>query len=269
MRIYGVDFTSAPRARKPITVAAGAWKADRLVIDEIEALPDFDAFERFLQRPGPWVAGFDFPFGLSREAVVDLAWPATWPELLAHCRQLGRIEFKRLLDAYRQTRPKGNRYARRLGDAASGAHPSVKFVNPPVAYMFLEGATRLRAAGLHIPGLHDTGGTRVALEAYPGMLVRKHLGIAQSYKSDTPAKQTAERRRVRLRITSAIESSKPFGISLRIAKHVRAEMVNDGSGDALDSVLCALQACWGWQRRTANYGLPAKIDPLEGWIVSA
>jgi hypothetical protein len=36
----------------------------------------------------------------------------------------------------------------------------------------------------------------------------------------------------------------------------------------LDAVLCAVLAAWGWQRRDANYGLPAH-DALEGWIVGA
>jgi hypothetical protein len=43
-------------------------------------------------------------------------------------------------------------------------------------------------------------------------------------------------------------------------------LVRDASGDRLDAVLCVLQAAWAWQRRSGNYGLPSKIDPLEGWI---
>ena len=36
---------------------------------------------------------------------------------------------------------------------------------------------------------------------------------------------------------------------------------------ALDAVLCLVQAAWTAQR--PSWGLPAKVDPLEGWIVSA
>jgi hypothetical protein len=269
VRIYGVDFTSSPRKAKPIAAAAGVFQGKTLRIGKIERLETFEQFEAFLSRPGPWIGGFDFPFGLSREAVEDLAWPTGWSDLLLHCRRLGRVEFKRLLDAYRLTRPKGRRYAKRLGDTASGAHPSVKFVNPPVAFMFLEGASRLAAAGLHIPGLQAAERSRIALEAYPGMLVRKQLGIAHSYKNDAPAKQTPARRAVRKRILAALEAGKPLGVRLRLAPRVRSAMLEDGSGDALDSVICAIQACWGWQRRKANFGLPAGVDPLEGWIVSA
>jgi len=31
--------------------------------------------------------------------------------------------------------------------------------------------------------------------------------------------------------------------------------------------LCLLQAAWASQR--ADHGVPAAVDPLEGWIVSA
>ena len=42
----------------------------------------------------------------------------------------------------------------------------------------------------------------------------------------------------------------------------------DASGDELDAVLCLVQAAWA-AAREPGYGLPAQIDPLEGWIVSA
>jgi hypothetical protein len=44
-------------------------------------------------------------------------------------------------------------------------------------------------------------------------------------------------------------------------------LLDDGSGDALDAVLCLIQAAWAAGR--PNHGLPAQVDPLEGWIVSA
>ena len=69
MRIYGVDFTSAPCKGKPITVACAAANKNSLYVDEIERLETFPAFEAFLRRPGPWIAGFDFPFGLARQSI--------------------------------------------------------------------------------------------------------------------------------------------------------------------------------------------------------
>lgn len=269
MRIYGVDFTSAPCARKPIAVASGLLRDDILHVERIERLESFAAFEALLARPGPWVGGFDFPFGLARQAVSDLGWPLDWSELLAHCGKLGRAEFKRLLDAYRESRPQGARYAGRRGDAASGAHPSVKLVNPPVGFMFLEGAPRLAAAGLHIPGLRAADTSRVALEAYPGLLVREQLGIRDSYKSDSPREWIPQRKTVRARILHALQAGQPLGIPVQFESTIESEALEDGTGDALDAAICALQAHWGWLRRSANYGLPADLDPLEGWIISS
>jgi hypothetical protein len=268
VRIYGIDFTSAPCARKPITVAVGEAQGRRLRISKIESLRDFAAFEALLERPGPWVGGFDFPFGLARQAVTDLAWPTRWSDLLLHCRNLGRAEFKRVLDAYRESRPKGDRYAKRLGDTASRAHPSVKLVNPPVGFMFLEGATRLAASWLHVPGLRATGDSRIALEAYPGLLVRQ-LGVKGSYKSDTPGKWTPARRNARHRILAALQAGEPLGVRMQVDSALAAAILRDGSADLLDATICAVQAHWAWLRRDANYGLPADLDPLEGWIISS
>jgi hypothetical protein len=134
----------------------------------------------------------------------------------------------------------------------------MKLVNPPVALMFQEGAPRLADAGVHIPGLADGDRSRVALEAYPGLFARSVIGRT-SYKNDTKAKQTAARRAAREQIVRRLP------IKTRIGKL----LIDDGSGDALDAVICAVQAAWGWRRRRRNFGLPDRIESCEGWIVSA
>jgi len=143
----------------------------------------------------------------------------------------------------------------------------VKLVNPPVGFMFLEGATRVCAARIHVPGLRETRDTRVALEAYPGLLARR-LGV-RSYKNDDRGKWTAAHRTTRRRILSAMERGEPLKVRLETDEKLKSEMLRDGSGDLLDAVLCAVQAHWGWLRAAENYGLPAALDPLEGWIVAA
>ena len=265
MRVYGVDFTCAPRRAKPITVASGFLRDKTLVIEEIERLETFAAFEAFLARPGPWIGGFDFPFSLPRELVHDLAWPSDWRSLLEHCRSMSRLEFRAVLDAYRQTRPAGRRYAHRATDIPAGSSSPMKLVNPPVALMFHEGAPRLLAAGVHIPALRDGDPSRVALEAYPGLLARKQLRMRDSYKSDTRSEQTAARRAVRRKIVAALAAGQPLQISLRT--RMEKDLVADGSGDLLDAVICAVQA--GWASKRPRYGLPADVPPDEGWIVSA
>ena len=269
MKILGVDFTSAPRRAKPITVAHGLFEEDLLSIERIEELENFQDFEALLRLPGPWVGGFDFPFGLPREAVEALNWPTAWSDLTGHCAGLGKPEFKRLLDAYRETRMPGNRYATRRGDAVSGAHPAVKLVNPPVGLMFFEGAPRLAAAGVTVPCLSVGDPARVALEAYPGLLIRRHLGIGSPYKNDSRVKQTTAHEAVRKQVIRALKAGKPHGIALRLAEPVERRMTEDPSGDSLDAAICAVQASWGQQRGAPRYGLPEDVDSIEGWIVTA
>lgn len=263
--ISGVDFTSRPRKQKPITIATGRMRNRAFELAGIEECCDWESFESWLKRDGPWVAGFDFPFGLPREAMRDLGWPATWPELVLHCRSLGRESFRTALDRYRESRPAGKRYAHRVTDHPAGSHSPLKLVNPPVGLMFLEGAPRLLEAGVTIPGLTKGDPLRIAFEAYPGFAARQM--VKGSYKNDAPAKQTLQRMRARKTIVAALVSTgNPFGFALSASLRMLNSLVRDASGDRLDAVLCALQTAWAWQRRSDNYGLPSRIDPLEGWI---
>jgi len=267
VRIYGVDFTCAPRRAKPITVAVGILKKHVLHLEEVEGLETFAGFEAFLRRPGPWVGGFDFPFSLPRELVRDLGWPSRWKALVAHCASLDRLQLREVLDRYRASRPSGSKYAHRATDAPAGSSSPMKLVNPPVALMFHEGARRLLAAGVHVPALADGDRQRVALEAYPGLLVRKQLGLRHSYKSDTRAEHTPARKELRRQVTRALRAGRPLGIAVAMAKKLEDSLVEDGSGDRLDAAICAVQAAWAARR--PNHGLPAGAPRGEGWIISA
>lgn len=263
--ILGVDFTSAPRPAKSITVASGRLVRARFELIALESIADWAGFEALLARPGPWIGGFDFPFGLPAEAVGDLGWPRRWPALVTHCRTLGRSGFRAALDRYRESRPLGNRYAHRATDAPARSHSPLKLVNPPVGLMFLEGAPRLLDAGVSIPGLARGDPKRIALEAYPGLAARAL--VSESYKSDDKAKQTRSRQRARSRMVAALTTvGTPFGFTLAAHSGMLASLVDDPSGDRLDAVLAAMQAAWCWRRRARNFGLPASIHPLEGWI---
>jgi hypothetical protein len=269
LRVHGVDFTCAPRKAKPITAAVGFLERNRLAIEVIERLESFAAFEAFLSRPGPWIGGFDFPFSLPRELVRDLGWPAEWPALVAHCAAMDRLGFRAILDRYRASRPAGRKYAHRETDYPAGSSSPMRLVNPPVALMFHEGARRLVASPVNLPGLRERDDTRIALEAYPGLLVRKQLGLRQSYKSDTRSQHTVARKSVRRRVVSALKQGEPLEIALELPRAIEKRLVEDGSGDSLDAVICAAQAAWGWKRRDRNFGLPGARVPGEGWIVTA
>ena len=267
MRIYGVDFTCAPRRAKPITAASATLAGNVLHLEEVENLASFAEFEALLARPGPWIGGFDFPFSLPRELVRDLAWPAKWNELVAHCAAMTRQELRDRLDAYRNTRQVGKKYSHRATDLPAGSSSPMNLVNPPVALMFHEGARRIAASGVHVPALSKGDVSRVALEAYPGLLARKQLGIRDSYKSDTRSEQTAARKAVRRRIVDAMKAGKPLQVGLSLDRKFEKRLVDDGSGDTLDAVICAVQAAWAAGQ--PRYGFPAGVPPAEGWIVSA
>lgn len=285
IRVLGCDFSSRPTARKPITMALGHLLAgDTVILQELLEFASLDAWAAWLARPADsaqsaqsaWVGGFDLPFGLPRELVEQLGWPTDWAACMDHYAGLTRQAIREQFRAFCAARPAGGKFAHRATDGPAGASPSMKWVNPPVAYMLHAGLPLLRAAGVHLPGLQRPGegdARRVALEAYPGMLARAVIGRL-SYKSDEPVRQTPERHQARVQLLAALESGdNPLALRLRIdAEETRNQLLADGSGDRLDAVICMLQAAWAAARHAqgdALYGLPHDLDPLEGWIVTA
>ncbi|WP_420472710.1 DUF429 domain-containing protein [Noviherbaspirillum sp. ST9] len=266
MHIVGVDFTSAPRRAKPITVAHGHLDGRVLSITRIDAFSDWPSYEAWLAAPGPWLGAFDFPFGLSRELVEHLGWPLQWPELVTHCASLSRTELRTTFKAFCDARPVGSKFAHRATDGPAGSSPSMKWVNPPVAYMFHEGARRLLEAGVTVFGLHAGDPQRVALEGYPGLVAR--LVTRASYKSDERAKQTPERRAARAAIIAALEDgTHPMGVRVHMKKTLRRTLIADGTADWLDAVLCAVAAAWAAGQ--PDYGMPMPMDAVEGWTAGA
>ena len=265
--LAGIDFTSRPTARKPIMIALGHAAQGALRLQRIEAHVSFESFAEWLRTPGPWLGVFDLPFGLPRELVEALGWPLDWRALMRHYAALSREEIRATFAAFCNARPVGAKFAHRATDRPAGSSPSMKWVNPPVAYMLHAGVPLLIDAGVHLPGLHAGDESRVALEGYPGLLARELLGT-RSYKSDDKAKQTPERLIARKDLIEALEQGRTrLQLRLRLTHAQRDALVADASGDRLDAVLCLLQAAWASGR--PNQGLPAGIDPLEGWIVTA
>jgi hypothetical protein len=220
-----------------------------------------------LSTPGDWVAAFDMPFGLPRELVEALDWPRDWLPLMRHYASLSREQIRDTFAAFCDARPVGGKFAHRACDGPAGSSPSMKWVNPPVAFMMHAGVPLLIDASVHLPGLHDGDPRRVALEAYPGLLARELIG-RRSYKSDTKAQQTPERLIARKDMLDALEQGRTrLGLRLRLSHAMRDALVDDASGDSLDAVLCLVQAAWASMR--PRWGMPDDVDPIEGWIVSA
>jgi hypothetical protein len=271
--VLGVDFTSAPRPRKPLAVAVG-----RLVgrsrdpayrVDDIRELPSLTAFDGLLREPGEWLGGFDLPFGQPRSLIEHERWPTNWPSFVDFfCSQPRET----LRDAFRRWcagRPAGDKFAWRKADKPAGSSPAMRWTNPPVAWMMHAGIGRMLAAGLAFPA-HRVAGRgvarrRIALEAYPGFTARH--ACRRSYKSDTPAMQTPDRRANRRTILAALEAG-TAGLDARLeaTDTLARRMIADGAGDLLDAVICGLQAAHASLHD--GYGLPRDLDPLEGWIAS-
>lgn len=293
--LLGCDFSSSPTHKKHIVMAFGRLSGDVVVLQKLASFSSLDAWQHRLQT-GEWVGAFDLPFGLPHELVQVLGWPGEWAPCMRQFASQTRQDLRLLLKAFCDARPPGSKFAHRATDRPAGSSPSMKWVNPPVAWMLHAGLPRLMEAGVVFPAHQPTGaalapcdghkggeGTqsppanraplRVALEAYPGLLARELLGGAISYKSDDRARQTPDRLLARKDMLTALEQGRTrLGLRLKLTPAQADVLVADGSGDSLDAVLCLVQAAWSWQRHLAghpNWGLPPGIDPLEGWIVTA
>jgi len=276
--ILGCDFSSSPTRRKPVVVALGQLAGCCVMLTRLEHFDTLAAWAEWLAAPRPpWVGGFDLPFGLPRALVQTLGWPTDWHACVMHYAALSRAEIRATFAAFCAARPAGGKFAHRATDGPAGSSPSMKWVNPPVAFMLHAGVPSLLAASAHLPGLHPGRADRVALEAYPGLLARELLGAgaARSYKNDQPAKQTPERLIARKDILTALERGQTrLGLRLKLSHAQRDALADDASGDKLDAVLCLVQAAWAVQQQGLNastgpgWGLPA-FDPLEGWIITS
>ncbi len=275
MELIGCDFSSSPSRSKPIVIARGVMRGACVQLTEVDRLSSLQEFSGWLEQPRPWVGGFDLPFGLPRRLVEALGWPTQWQTCIAHFAALERSNVRATFKAFCDARPTGGKFAHRATDLPAGSSPSMKWVNPPVAYMLHAGVPLLLRAGVHLPGLMALPAGppgRVALEAYPGLLARDALG-RRSYKSDDAHKHTAERLIARKDLIHALETGRNrLALRLLLTHAQRDALASDPRGDLLDAAICLMQAAWGWQRHQSGhalFGLPPDLDPLEGWIIGA
>jgi hypothetical protein len=271
MRVYGVDFTSAPSHAKPITVAACRLEGDRLTVEQLLALCDLATFERSLATPGPWLAAFDFPFGMPRRLGHALGWPGEWAGYVASVAALGRTSWEELLTMYKAAQGAGDKEHLRSTDRAARAKSPMKLYGVPVAKMFFEGAPRLLASGVSVVPCRPTADPRVAVEAYPALVARRLLGRGPGrYKADSRREQTSSQEKARRELVAALASPRlgeAYGFDLSLDRHRGRELVADPTGDRLDAVLAAVQGAWAWRRRDRGWGTPPGCDAWEGWIV--
>lgn len=312
--LLGLDFSCAPSARKPLTLAWGRRSGGVVKLDRVDEMPTLAALTAVL-APGTtegFVAACDFPFGLPRPFVqalqqhgpgtlpADLTGPARDAQgapleaerliraLHRHCGD--RAGFQRLVDGWGDTWHASRKApSKLLHRATDQAMPGVSSTSPlqtryvPVGKMYFEGMHRLVEANLTLPGLRASRPDAIALEAYPGLLAFELLG-RRSYKSDakasTPAELSAQQARLiaRMDLVDALEQGRSQrlagtdGLRLKLSAAQRDQLVSDPKGDRLDAVLCLMQAAWAQRQREqgdTRWGLPADLDPVEGWILSA
>lgn len=269
LQVFGLDFTSAPGPRKPITCAVGQYQDGILALTTCRYLTDFGQFERFLGEDGPWMAGMDFPFGQPRKLIENLDWPRDWSTYVAQVGRLESVEqFAQLLKRYQADRPTGDKQHLRRIDVLARSRSPMMMVRVPVGRMFFQGAPRLLASKANLPPHRPTSDCRTVVETYPAAVARRWIGSA-SYKQDDRRKQTDAHRQARRQILEGIKSECPrfYGFELVLDDGLADDCLADPTADTLDAVLCALPATWSWNQRTRHWGIPADCDPVEGWIV--
>ena len=269
MNVYGIDFTSRPSRSKPIACAKCQLDGDRLTVDCFQPLESLDAFDTFLESPGPWIAGIDLPFGQPRLLVENLNWPRSWADYVAHVGRLSRGEFRVVLEDYKRDRAKGDREHSRLVDHLTGAQSPSKLYGVPVALMFYEGAPRLLQSAASVIPVRPNAGDRIVVEAYPAMVAQALVGRAPYKRAErgdvhTPAQNLRDRIVQKLSDRSLFAT---YGLRVDLRASLRRVCITDAGGDFLDAVLAAVQAAWSWTRRDEDYGVPQDCDRLEGWMV--
>ncbi|HJQ27984.1 MAG TPA: hypothetical protein VJ827_01490, partial [Rubrobacter sp.] len=97
---------------------------------------------------------------------------------------------------------------------------------------------------------------------------RRFLGRAAYKRDGVP--DTPARRSAREKLLAGLESATlrdVYGFTVEVDGSWREQFVHDPSADALDSLLCAVQAAWAYLKRDEDYGVPPECDPDEGWIL--
>ena len=260
MKTLGIDFTSAPSHRKPITCAVGEFDKGQLTIVEILHWSTFGEFEAFLAQGGSWWAGCDFPIGLPEKLIRNLGWPATWEDYVTLVSSMSKNEFVEVLVEYSSSRPQGDRHHLRTTDRLASALSPMMVYGIPVGRMFYEGATRLLESDVNLIPCRLTSpisGTvrarRNLVEVYPALVARSLIG-RRSYKG----KDNQERRSARKEIVDQLESQSSCRVyDICVGIHIDTNpLIEEPHGDCLDAVLASIQVAW-------------LVDNLDPWLASA
>ena len=263
VKVFGIDFTSAPTRRKPITVAEGTLGSDRRLVISVERrLDSFLALKDLLHAPGPWIAGIDFPFGLPEEFIQKMGWPDQWPDYVALVENLGKDVFVQQVTNFRDSQPSGSKHLLRVCDRLAGGQSPLNTTNPPVGKMFCMGAPILLNSGASILPSRPTDSDQTVVEAYPKVVAQNFTG-SQSYKGKKDEGRASARQAIYEGITDPALSER-YGFSCILPEYNPAD---DTDGDRIDAMLAAIQAAWAHTEWLAAKAVDfSDIAIREGWI---
>ncbi len=278
MRILGIDFTSSPSRVQPLWIAHASLTTGSslpvLCVDRVERHTSFLAFETLLADAlGPCVLAIDAPFGLPMVFQEWARLPDRWETMIESIRAMGDRGFEQLIVRFRTLQPEGSKHPLRECDLLAGAASPINIVRPPVGKMFYQCAPRLARTDWRVVPCRESSSDRVAIEGYPALVARAMVGRL-SYKGGNDGAARLERGRVRELLLSRLlgehgddrlQSKYAMRCTLATAGE-RDVLLTDEDGDALDSVLCCVQASWAWMRREAGFGIAARACEVEGWI---
>jgi hypothetical protein len=253
VRVFGVDFTSAPKKSKPIVIAECETDPEvRLV--QFHTLTTLTHFEKWLHE-FDGIAGIDAPFGFPSEFREALGLNGSWE---AQANQIGSIGFEevfRRANEFRLNRPVGNKEPRRMADVATSSVSSMKMYNPPIGRMAAKIIPLLAKTNASIFPVRVTDSDRVIFEIYCTPFARKVVGRI-------PYKNKAGLNQIRCRILSELP--------ILVPTSCRNTIIEDDLGDYLDALIGAYEAQSAWRKVTEGQTLiPSDLDLLEGWTVSS
>jgi hypothetical protein len=267
MRVYGIDFAPEPSRETPISCAMCRISDDELVLDGLCEFESIDSFGNLLGMDGPWVAGVDFPFGLPREFLAPLRWPADWERCVSEVGILQRSEFRALSDALHGAASAARRvFRRRTDESAAAVDPS-----SATGAMFHAGAPVLLSSQASVLPVREADRSRVVVEASPELVAQALVGVS-AYKSagrsagSAPSDVPRAMREALLDALCGEALYAGYGLCVAGVTGLEDELLDDDHGDRIDALMCAVQAAWAWRRRDRGFGFPVDVDRVEGCI---
>ena len=272
IKVFGLDFTSAPSKSKPLVFVHGyGTSRSNLFIFKLELWSNFINFEKFLSQKGPWVAGFDFPFGLPIDFLKKNKLSLNWNKYVNYLGKYTKNELEQKIKTFKDAQPYGQKDLNRITDSMNKARSPLKIINPPLIKMFYEGAKRLANSGITVIPFHLPHDNRIVFETYPALLSRLYTG---SYKSNRTIERNKNLRMSRQKILDGILSqhlTKTLSFSIDLKEDIKKKILDDNTGDTLDSILCCIQAYWSYLQGWPYFRINSKdliTIKSEGWIVS-